>query len=68
MKAKPRTLRFPPQWPTVVIVVVVILLLVHPTIDTDQIKAIETIVYLLAGSSACAAPAIRRGKPTRRRG
>jgi len=68
VKAKPRTLRFPPQWPTVVIVVVVILLMVHPTIGTDQIKAIETIVYLLAGSTACATPAIRRGKPTRKRG
>ena len=68
MKAKPSTPRFPPQWPTVVIVVVVILLVVRPTIGTDQIKAIETFVYLLAGSSACAAPASRRGKPTRKQG
>ncbi|GGS90646.1 hypothetical protein [Streptomyces cinerochromogenes] len=58
MKAKPRTLELPPLWPTVVIVVVVILLLVHPTIGADQIKAVETVVHLLAGGGAVSATSV----------
>ncbi|MGW4985246.1 hypothetical protein [Streptomyces mirabilis] len=44
-------------------VIVIILFLVHLAIGTDQIKAIETLVYLLAGGGASAASIVRHHKP-----
>ncbi|MER5466775.1 hypothetical protein ABT010_40430 [Streptomyces sp. NPDC002668] len=68
MKAKPKTLRFPPSWPTVVIVVVIVLFLVRPDLGTDQIRAIESVVYLLAGGGVAAASGVRQRKLTPEQG
>lgn len=66
MKAKPWTRHFPLPWPTVVIVVVIVLFLVRPDLGTEQIRAVETIVYLLAGGGVSAASAAvnRRPRPS----
>ncbi|WP_042380989.1 hypothetical protein [Streptacidiphilus melanogenes] len=66
MKAKPETQLLPPSWPTVVIVVVIVLYLVHPDFGIEQSKAIESIVYLLAGSSVAVAG--RRRPPVTEQG
>lgn len=68
MRAKPKTLHFPPLWPTVVIVVVIVLFLVRPDIGADQIRAVETIVYLLAGGGVSAASVVGHRKPTAEQG
>lgn len=62
MQAKRRTLDLPLSWPTVVIIVVVVLFLVRPDLGSDQIKAVETIVCLLAGGGAFAASDVRQRK------
>ncbi|MGW7453562.1 hypothetical protein [Streptomyces sp. NPDC054787] len=68
MQAKRRTLNLPLSWPTVVIVVVVVLFLVRPDLGGDQIKAVETIVALLAGGGAFAASDARQRKLTSEQG
>ncbi|WP_030297804.1 hypothetical protein [Streptomyces katrae] len=68
MRAKPKTLHFPPSWPTVVIVVVIVLFLVRPDLGTDQIRAVETIVCLLAGGGLAATSGGRQTKPVPEQG